>query len=1018
MFPYLVAGAIGFVVAKLFEEDEAPKYADGGIVVGENEDDNKFPTKEEAFELIQDSIDSQGTYFIDEDGDGMFESREQAQKYVDEIYDFFDYYYSLGMIPVYRGISSDEVDLDPYSIGESWSLYLDNAKQFATHLGTSKNLKIISAYVPNSNVDWESAFRLYPLFSDFGDGDSEFELPIPANNKLFDVKVSDLKEAKELEPYKYTDGGSVLLAPNGKPSNLTPEQYKLVREPAFKKWFGDWEKKPKNASKVVDSNGEPLVVYHGTNEQFNVFSKKGKGNRVLGFFFTTDKEFSENYGESKLYFLNIKNIKNFNYEKFDSLNTRQNAENNYWQLEKKKLLSEMYNGVLIDRNDFFAGINFIRKDYVAFEPEQIKLADGTNTTFDAGNPDIRYAGGGSVDDAISKLTSVTPQQKSTIERIVSTIERANGKQTISVLNIRKGHIVLLVFNVRDKVESITTTTYCDVEINTKGNVTKGFYNYLTPKVETKYPYMEKGGLIAPNGKPSNLTPEQYKLVRLPEFKAWFGDWENDPANASKVVDDNGEPLIVYHATNKTFNFFDKNKLGTQTDFGTLGRGFYFDTLLDIQISGEGTPINTWATKIILKCFLNIKNPKISKDNFSKKSESIKYTNNIIKDGYDGILEQGYYDGRYYPIWYVAFEPEQIKLADGTNTTFDGNNPDIRYAGGGNVDNKTLMKNDFLNEQKELQRNSKYAILLDATWDNYTDEMREVENNLAYELIKKLGYNPLLNFAPFTNKDSEILMFDDDSNLLGLLIFTIEPKYTVVPRFSPSYIKPEKIFENNENVFYLEYIFSFGKGNGQKMMNQIKKYADKYNVQIGLEGSVVEKSEGKYMASAKHLKRFYDKQGFENIGGHYFIYIPNSKFAGGGDVKKVKFSIEEEEERTTISIKGIGEVILVETFPEYEFLEDVGEDGLEELGVEEGDMIGKIEHLEIDDKYKGKGYAKLLMNKAIEVAEEKGLMPLYLNASPMGSKRYGLNLEDLTGFYESFGFEVFLQQGNNNLMILK
>jgi hypothetical protein len=33
-------------------------------------------------------------------------------------------------------------------------------------------------------------------------------------------------------------------------------------------------------------------------------------------------------------------------------------------------------------------------------------------------------------------------------------------------------------------------------------------------------------LLAPNGKPSNLTPEQYKLVRTPEFKAWFGDWEN------------------------------------------------------------------------------------------------------------------------------------------------------------------------------------------------------------------------------------------------------------------------------------------------------------------------------------------------------------------------------------------------------------------------------------------------------------------------------------------------------------
>ena len=113
-------------------------------------------------------------------------------------------------------------------------------------------------------------------------------------------------------------------------------------------------------------------------------------------------------------------------------------------------------------------------------------------------------------------------------------------------------------------------------------------------------------------------------------------------------------------------------------------------------------------------------------------------------------------------------------------------------------------------------------------------------------------------------------------LLGLLEFTIEPKYTIVPRFSPSDIKPEKVFENNNNVFYIEYIFSFGKGKGQKMMNQIKKYANKYNVAIGLEGSVVEKSVGKYMASAKHLERFYDKQGFVNTDGNYYLYSPNSE----------------------------------------------------------------------------------------------------------------------------------------------
>ena len=44
-----------------------------------------------------------------------------------------------------------------------------------------------------------------------------------------------------------------------------------MRTPAFKKWFGDWETDPANASKVVDENGEPMVVYHGSNYNFNEF---------------------------------------------------------------------------------------------------------------------------------------------------------------------------------------------------------------------------------------------------------------------------------------------------------------------------------------------------------------------------------------------------------------------------------------------------------------------------------------------------------------------------------------------------------------------------------------------------------------------------------------------------------------------------------------------------------------------------------------------------------------------------
>jgi predicted amidophosphoribosyltransferase/GNAT superfamily N-acetyltransferase len=68
-----------------------------------------------------------------------------------------------------------------------------------------------------------------------------------------------------------------MTAPNGAPSELNARNWVLVRTPAFKKWFGDWEKfangKDGNGvfaddkgevSKAVDKNGEPLVVYHGT----------------------------------------------------------------------------------------------------------------------------------------------------------------------------------------------------------------------------------------------------------------------------------------------------------------------------------------------------------------------------------------------------------------------------------------------------------------------------------------------------------------------------------------------------------------------------------------------------------------------------------------------------------------------------------------------------------------------------------------------------------------------------------
>ena len=67
-----------------------------------------------------------------------------------------------------------------------------------------------------------------------------------------------------------------------------------------------------------------------------------------------------------------------------------------------------------------------------------------------------------------------------------------------------------------------------------------------------------------------------------------------------------------------------------------------------------------------------------------------------------------------------------------------------------------------------------------------------------------------------------------------------------------------------------------------------------------------------------------------------------------------------------------------------------------------------------NKYKGEGIAKELMKRAIAKAKQQGYNTMYLNANSIGTQ--GLNLNDLKGFYESFGFKEALHQGGNIQMI--
>jgi len=152
-------------------------------------------------------------------------------------------------------------------------------------------------------------------------------------------------------------------------------------------------------------------------------------------------------------------------------------------------------------------------------------------------------------------------------------------------------------------------------------------------------------LKAPNGQPSNLNSVQYQMVRTPEFKHWFGD--------SKVIDENGEPLIVYHATGSDFDKFDtsnpkKGKIGIGAYFTpNMKKANVFSTL--VRVKGK--------SPFTIPVFLSIKNPLYIH------SHDIPNTvdkDHIMNQGYDGIISL---DGNKFDE-IVAYNPNQIKSAIG------------------------------------------------------------------------------------------------------------------------------------------------------------------------------------------------------------------------------------------------------------------------------------------------------------------------------------------------------------------
>ena len=226
-------------------------------------------------------------------------------------------------------------------------------------------------------------------------------------------------------------------------------------------------------------------------------------------------------------------------------------------------------------------------------------------------------------------------------------------------------------------------------------------------------------------------------------------------NSSKVVDENGEPRVVYHQTNSTvwinretgenyedLNWQDKDYWQNEAsqeewedaweeqDFYTFDHTSHGRRSVEMPaffFAPEYDEYHEYGDRTIA-AFLNIKNPAINPDIENRgvyDDAGEKAMQKLIDAGYDGFIRE--YEGEIEEI--NAFYPNQIKSSKENVGTFDASNNDIRYqfvgekgAAAADHAEEVTTRLDNLNVAREMEEAKKdaMAIKMATGWERGAD----------------------------------------------------------------------------------------------------------------------------------------------------------------------------------------------------------------------------------------------------------------------------------------------------------
>lgn len=232
----------------------------------------------------------------------------------------------------------------------------------------------------------------------------------------------------------------------------------------------------------------------------------------------------------------------------------------------------------------------------------------------------------------------------------------------------------------------------------------------------------------------------------PAFWKWFGD--------SNVVDEDGQPLVVYHGTTHDFTKFDQSKGDLGWHFGSksqakklikhkgLKKSFVMPVYLSIKNPIEMEDIGNWDDRVHVAVQMGNKKSlrRIFKDTGLLEFEEIR---TMLEDaGYDGIEYQNLYEGD--GASWIPFRPNQIKSAVKNDGSFNADDDDIRS-------NPAFHHND--DEDKNWGRDEYFARLEDAMRSSVKEITTDAADFPIVRLTRKDGMQLIVHQTSQSGKSN-------------------------------------------------------------------------------------------------------------------------------------------------------------------------------------------------------------------------------------------------------------------------